>query len=185
MNDTVIEYREPWFGARLWRKIKAWLEPKKECNLIRHARLEFQAAGWCDSNGVFKDKMQESICKHILKLLQVFSDEGHSGTTAPYTVQTFEKLAMFEPLVPLTGEDWEWNEVAEGVLQNKRCSHVFKDAKQFNGQAYDLDAVVYWEWWADPETGEQSKSYFTNRHSRRPIVFPYTPTRTYEQYFGE
>ena len=74
-------------------------------NLKTHALMEFRAAGWTDENGKFKDEMQEAICNHVLALLDLFSNEGHSGTTAPYAINMFKTLASFEPLVPLTG-DW-------------------------------------------------------------------------------
>lgn len=147
-------------------------------NLEKHALAEFRAAGWMDKNGKFNDEMQEDICNHVMTLLNVFNAEGHSGTTAPYAIDMFKKLAMFEPLVPLTGEDWEWNEVSDGVFQNKRCSHVFKQADRFDGQPYDIDAVVFWSWHTD-ENGEKFKSYFTSGDSFRTITFPYTPTREY------
>lgn len=147
-------------------------------NLKKHALAEFRAAGWVDENGKFIDEMQEAICNHVLKLLEVFSSEGHSGSSAPYAINMFEKLAKFEPLVPLTGEDWEWNEVSNGVFQNKRCSHVFKQADRFDGQPYDIDAVVFWSWYTD-DNGEKFKSYFTNSDSFRAITFPYTPKREY------
>lgn len=154
-------------------------------NYKTHALEEFKAAGWTDENGKFKDEMQELMCTQVIDLLEKFSTHGHSGSSAPYAINLFSKLAKFEPIVPLTGEDWEWNDCSEmssrPYFQNKRCSHVFKDHDTFNGQAYDIDAVVYWSWWTDPETGEKSKSYFTTRESRRPITFPYTPTTVYEE----
>ena len=153
-------------------------------NLKRHALMEFRAAGWCDETGKFDDEMQEAICNHVLKLLEVFSDEGHSGSSAPYTVNIFQKLAMFEPLVPLTGEDWEWNEVHDGVFQNKRCSHVFKQADRFDGQAYDSNGIIFYDWYTN-ENGEKSKSYFTGRESCVPITFPYTPTKEYKERIEE
>lgn len=136
----------------------------------RHAEGEFRAAGWTDADGVFKDGMQKAICDHVLRLLDEFNDEGHSGTTAPYAINLFKQLASFEPLVPLTGEDWEWNEVEEGVFQNKRCSHVFKKASMFNGQAYDLDGKIF---------REPNGVCYTNRDSCVPVTFPYTPTSEY------
>lgn len=158
-------------------------------NLNKHAWLEFKAAGWLDENDKFKDDMQEAICNHILALLKVFADEGHSGTTAPYTVDLFKKLAMYEPIVPLTGEDWEWQDVSDRSggytwYQNKRCSHVFKD----KDGAYDIDGRVFWEWSERPlhedEEGypgmsEPYKSYYTGRDSRTPVTFPYTPSTVY------
>lgn len=124
---------------------------------------------------------------HVMKLLRVFSDEGHSGTTAPYAVNLFKTLAMFEPIVPLTGEDWEWNEVSPGVFQNKRCSHVFKQADRFDGQAYDINGRVFYEWHErdlDPdEPGypgkRRFKSHYTGSDSFVPVTFPYTPKREY------
>lgn len=145
------------------------------------ALKEFRAAGWTDESGEFKCEMQKAICKHVLELLEVFDKEGHSGSSAPYAIDLFSKLAKFEPITPLTGEDWEWNEVGPGVFQNNRCSHVFKDASRFDGKPYDIEAVIFWQWWTDPETGEKSKSYFTSRDSSRVIEFPYTPERKYEE----
>jgi len=149
-------------------------------NIYKHALMEFRAAGWTDGDGNYKDEMQEAICKHVLDLLLVFSNEGHSGTTAPYTVNLFKQLAMFEPIVPLTGEDWEWFDHGY-CMQNKRCGHVFKQPDRFDGQAYDGEAVIFWDWYTDQETGEKYKSHFTSSDSARPITFPYTPKREYQE----
>lgn len=144
-------------------------------NLISHAQNEFRAAKWVDENGVYMDEMQELICKHVLKLLEVFEDEGHSGSSAPYAIKVFSRLAMFEPIAPLTGEDWEWTETSRGVLQNKRASHVFKDLD--TGEAYDINGKVFWEWAEsydeDGTQGPPHKSYYTSRDSRVPVTFPY------------
>jgi hypothetical protein len=91
----------------------------------------------------------------------------------------FSKLAGFEPLVPLTGEDWEWNDISEygggTKYQNKRCSRIFKDA---DGRTYDIEGKIFWEWWID-ENGEKRKSHYTCRDSHVTVEFPYTPTREY------
>ena len=140
-----------------------------------HAMVEFRAAGWVDENGKFDDEMQEIICEHVMKLLEVFSNEGHSGTTAPYTIDMFSKLAMYKPIVPLTGEDWEWTDVSSfggGMrYQNKRCGRVFKDD---DGRAYDGEGAVFWEYYTD-EDGEKRQTYYTCKDSRVYIEFPYTP----------
>lgn len=141
---------------------------EKESNLILHARRELLAIGYKpieECEGI--DKI---IQENVLALLQVFSDQGHSGMSAPYCIRLFTKLAMFEPLVPLTGEDGEWDEVADGVFQNNRCSHVFKQKDRFNGQAYDIQGKVF--------TDSNGSSY-TNSESHVPITFPYTPTTEY------
>jgi len=146
-----------------------------------HAMLEFKAAGWIDHNDNWTDDWQQAICENVLNLLMLFSNQGHSGSSAPYTIKLFEKLAMFEPIVPLTGEDWEWSDVrhnGDGSIhyQNKRCSHVFKEG---DGQAYDIDGRVFWEWYKDQETGEKFKSHYTSRDSRVNVTFPYTPKKEY------
>lgn len=153
-------------------------------NYQKHAMTEFRAAGWTDENGKFNDEMQEMICNHVMKLLEVFADEGHSGFSAPYAINLFSKLAKFEPIGPLTGEDWEWVNVSEQsgytLWQNKRCGHVFKDK---NG-AYDIDGIVFYDNHVD-ESGITYKTYFTSRESRVPVTFPYTPTTEYRERIEE
>lgn len=153
-------------------------------SLKNHAMTEFRAAKFIDENGVYCDEMQEAICNHVLKLLEVFSDEGHSGSSAPYAIDMFKKLAMFEPLVPLTGEDWEWSDVSEyggrddgPLYQNKRCGRVFKD----NNGAYDIDGIVWYDWYTNEE-GEKHKSYFSGKGSRVPVTFPYVPKTEYKEW---
>lgn len=147
-------------------------------NYEKHAWNEFKAAGWLDENDNFKDEMQESICMHVAELLKVFSKESHSGSSAPYAVEIFSKLALFKPIAPLTGEDWEWNDVGDGVYQNKRCSYVFKQADCFDGQAYDINGKVFWEWFTD-EYGDKHKTYYTSSESFTPVTFPYSPQTEY------
>lgn len=152
-------------------------------NLKFHAMNEFRAAGWLDEHGKYNDEMQEMICNHVLALLDVFADEGHSGSSAPYAINLFSKLAKFDPIVPLTGEEWEWNNVSDisgsETYQNKRCSAVFKSADRFNGQPYYIDGKVFWEWYKSEEDGKMFKSYFTGRDSQVPIEFPYIPKTEY------
>lgn len=155
-------------------------------NYRQHALTEFKAAGWLNEDGAFKDDMQKLLCDGVLELLDLFATHGHSGSSAPYAVNLFNTLAKFEPVVPVTGEDWEWHECSDGVFQNKRCSHVFKDAARFDGQAYDIQGIVFWDW-AGPLEGETErfKSYFTSRDSAVPITFPYTPKTEYRERTSE
>ena len=134
-------------------------------NYQKHLDREWKAMGWPTKAGEDLDDSQVWIYQHLKKLLEVFSDEGHSGTSAPYTISLFRGLALFEPLGPLTGEDHEWNEVGGGTFQNNRCSHVFKDA---DGTAYDSNGKVFLE---------PNGAAFTNSESRVNITFPYTPRR--------
>lgn len=151
-------------------------------SLVEHAKTEFRAAGWCDEDGKFNDEMQHFMCDQVIELLTIFGEHGHSGSTAPYALNLFTRLANFKPIAPLTGEDWEWSDVSDfggdPRYQNKRCSRVFKNK---DGQAYDIDGKVFWEWCRRPlDEGEEGypgfkdyKSYFTSRDSRVPVTFPY------------
>ncbi len=146
--------------------------------LYDHAERELDLIGMHDGGDM---KWHGMMRKHILHMIEEFSKEGHSGFSASYAIQCLEKLLRYEPLSPLTGEDWEWFDVAEQngstLWQNARCSHVFKDE---NG-AYDINGKVFWEWYTDPETGEKHKSHFTSADSRVPVTFPYTPNTVYEE----
>lgn len=134
-------------------------------SLLAHAEIELKAIGMLGSG----DEMNEAMSRDVLDLLKQFSEQGHSGFSAAYATSLFEKLSRFQPLAPLTGAEDEWMDVSaesgEPMWQNKRASHVFKAG---NGQAYDIDAVVY---------REPSGSQFTRGGARHYITFPYTPSR--------
>lgn len=139
-------------------------------SLEQHALREFRAAGWMDKNGKFCDEMQQAICNNVLELINHLASQGHSGYSATYCIHMFEKLAKYEPLVPLSGDDDEWNEVGPGVFQNNRCSRVFKQADRFDGQAYDIEGRVF---------REPNGACYTSKDSLVPITFPYTPKTEY------
>ena len=156
--------RNPRHTARFVRYLD--MEGKNMSNYTDHARAEFRAAGWTDENGKFDCDMQELLCTQVCDLLTLFGEHGHSGSTAPYAVDLFNALALFKPIRPLTGEEWEWNEVGDGLFQNNRCSHVFKE----DGDAYDCHGKVF----RDP-----NGSCWTSSASRVPVTFPYTPKTEY------
>lgn len=133
-------------------------------NLKNYAIDELTRIGMYSSG----DEMNDSMCKHILKMVDVFDDEGHSGFSAEYAISILQKLLRFEPLSPLTGEDDEWNEVGTGIYQNNRLSRVFKEGK--DGQAYDMHGKVF---------VEPNGACYTSRDSRVYIEFPYVPHTEY------
>lgn len=138
-------------------------------SLVEHAKREFLALGYKPIDEE-EDGPNKWIQENVLELLRVFSEQGHSGSSAPYCVGMFKKLAMYEPLGPLTGEDNEWHEVGDGVFQNTRCSHVFKQADRFDGQAYDINGRIF---------REPNGACYTSSESRVPVTFPYTPKSEY------
>lgn len=141
--------------------------------LLSHAEEELRRIGMgpdCDP-----EDMNGMMRKHILHMMQEFANEGHSGFSASYAISILTRLMDFKPLSPLTGEDDEWHDISEyggypTKWQNKRKSSVFKDS---NGECYDIDGKVFWEWYRSEE-GTPVKSYYTCRDSRVPVTFPYT-----------
>lgn len=154
---------------RLRRALIRWLggvPAERDGNLISHAVSEMRIA-WPES-----EEMQDAIRRCVLDIVGVFSDQGHSGTSAPYTVEVLGKLLRFQALTPLQGTDDEWTQLDyndDMAFQNKRCSRVFKRA---DGTAYDCEAVIF---------EDQNGACYTSRESRRDITFPYTPTHRYER----
>jgi hypothetical protein len=139
-------------------------------NLLSHAEHELNLIGLTD-----EDEYNGMMRKHILHMIKVFADEGHSGFSAPYAISILSKLFAFKPLTPLTGEDDEWIKHDYGndkiEYQNKRRSSVFKDV---TGECYDIDGKVFWEWYKD-EDGNSTKVYYTGADSHTPVTFPYDP----------
>lgn len=174
MNAQPIAYRYPWHRKmrdKLSRLVRDWrlsrldrllnaLEP--DSNYVKHCRREL--ASWFQDEGP-----NRWMAEHMVRMLQLFAVEGHSGSSAPFAVAVFKELAMFKPWGPLTGADDEWAEPhdGEGTQQNKRCGHVFRQA---DGRAYDSQGRVF----RDPDGG-----CYTNFDSRVYIEFPYTPKTEY------
>ena len=141
-------------------------------SMMEWAKRELDLAGFKESDD--PDVVNNWMRNDVLKLLEMFVEQGHSGFSANYAIKLFQTLASWKPLSPLTGEPDEWTEVSADVWQNKRASNVFKGE---DGRAYWSDGVVFWEWHSSPDIddGKPYKSYFTSRDSRVFIdSFPWT-----------
>ena len=155
--------------------------------LIEHAKLELQIAGLFDEDSDYNG----DIGKAALELIEVFAKQGHSGMSAPYVASIFNKLAKFEPLIPITGKDEEWGDVrdlgsGEPWYQNKRCSALFKDGK--DGRPYYIDAIIKrdqngtcwsgiaWLSEEDYKSGDRSKMVGKKGYVKS---FPFTPKTFY------
>jgi hypothetical protein len=142
----------------------------EKSNLVLFAENELARLG--------NDEMQGAMNKHILQMVQVFSEEGHSGFSAMYAIRCLERLLRYLPLSELTGADDEWADILDGFAQsrqNKRCSSVFKRA---DGTAYNITGRVFSE--------DNGKTWFTNAKSFVDIDFPYlVPTHPAEYLVNE
>ena len=139
-------------------------------SLVEFAKFELDRLVKEDDDG-----MQQSINAYILNIVEVFASQGHSGSSAGYSIGILTRLLSYQPLGPLTGAPDEWTMLEHNDdmwAQNKRCSHVFL---RRDGTAYDIEAVVFRETDADGHV-----STFTGSGSTRDIKFPYTPVREYQ-----
>ena len=137
-------------------------------NLLKHADRELKFIGY---DG--KDEYNNMAKAAIMELLTTFANQGHSGFSANYIVNLFNKLAKYETLSPLTGNDDEWGNVSDmsgdrkTLFQNNRDGRVFKN----DDGAFFTEAIIW------TESGESS---YTNKDSNRYIKsFPFTPKTFY------
>lgn len=138
---------------------------------VEHFERECELLGWNDKSQ-FKDEegyeMQQYMKKNVLDVLNVISEQGHSGMSIHIFKSILDKAIMFKPLGPLTGKDNEWGllEYCDDVkYQNLRLSEVFKDA---DGKAYHSSYYVF---------TDDGGGTWTNGCSRKYIDFPYTPPK--------
>lgn len=101
---------------------------------MEHAEKELRLFG-CD--------MDDFATKDVLKLIKVFSDSGHSGTSAEWALDIFNKLVRWENLAPLTRnkEEWElaWTtDEGEPFYQNRRNSSILTSDPEFK-TGYHVD----------------------------------------------
>lgn len=154
---------EPSVLQRAWWRLRAMFRRRRPSALVTHAERELRLAGLFSEDSDYGGMMGDAV----LAMIRQFSKEGHSGFSAGMAVSLFEKLARYQPLTPLTGEDWEWMQVDDDTWQNTRCSHVFKTTER---GAYDIDGRVF---------REPDGACYTGSDSVVPVTFPYTPTREY------
>lgn len=93
----------------------------------------------------------KSIYNSALKAFISLCKDGHSGMSIGITAGVLNRLISCKPLSPLTGADDEWYEDSmndegcpETLLQNKRCSSVFKKINRSTGEIRysDVDRFV-------------------------------------------
>lgn len=146
-------------------------------SLVDHAKREFLALGYTPLDQEQKDEPNKWIQENVLELLEVFSKQGHSGSSAPYCIHMFEKLASFKPLSPIKCDDNEWCEVTDNMFQNKRLSSVFKNGK--DGSPYYSNAIVWKNQDGITYTGSAFDKSGNSIKSSQNIKIPFTPKTFY------
>lgn len=180
-----IATKSSWYTRLKWRVSDVVLSQNsffKKTNAYKHATTELDILR-AKNDGSMDCVMR----KHILKMVEVFSEEHHTNLSAQYVIGILEKLLKFEPVCPLTGDDSEWNEIghcgdkSSGIkqYQNRRLGSVFKCVNADNSQeAYDIDGRVFYTIEKD-ESGDDYKSYFTTKGSRTTVTFPYVKSQVF------
>ena len=119
----------------------------------------------------------EPYIKAVNNITDIFSNQGHSGMSAPFTSitvsNTIKNILSFKPLSPITGDDNEWVDVTKEFYQNNRCSAVFKDKK--TGIGNYLDAIV----WNGEDEYDTFSGVVEGISSEQNIEFPFTPKTFY------
>ena len=107
--------------------------------MIRWAEQELRRAGLFDEDSDY-DGM---LGVEVMRLIRAFCGQGHSGMSAHMTIDLFETLASWKPLMPLSDDPAEWMHIDEDMAgepnlwQSRRNSSCFSNngGKTF----YDLD----------------------------------------------
>lgn len=111
-------------------------------NLVRHAEFELRRAGLFDKDSDYDGMIGEAV----MKMIKVFSEEGHSGYSAMLTLKVFNEVAKFKTLTPITSSPDEWMQVSPDIMpdgsptvwQSIRQSSCFSND---GGKTYyDIDA---------------------------------------------
>ena len=149
-------------------------------NLVEHAKVELDKAGLFDETNDFYGGTTGNA---VLELIEKFSEQGHSGASAGIVAGLFARLAKYDVISPITGEDDEWNDISEEMgqilHQNKRCSSLFKRA---DNKVSNSDAIIF--------RGEESWDTFTGKvedisSSQFIKGFPFTPKTFYIDVYRE
>lgn len=149
-------------------------------NLLQHYLSEVE---------IIQNKLGDDyVCKDYLfeieKIIKIFSEQGHSGSSAPFyanaIANTIRRALLFEPLSEIYGDDSEWVDVTgDGVFQNNRLSSVFKDG--VDGKPYYLDAIT----WQGEDEWDTFHGTVEGITSRQCISFPFTPKKFYIDVYRE
>lgn len=106
-------------------------------NLVKHAKEELKLAGLFDKDSDYDGMLGEAV----LELVKVFAKQGHSGFSANWTLDVFDKVARYKPLTAIGTTKDEWMNVSdmstEPTWQNRRRSSTF--SRDGGKTWYDID----------------------------------------------
>ena len=106
-------------------------------------------------------EMQNKMNNDVLELLKVFSEQGHSGFSAPIASKLFYKLANHKLITEIEDNPDDWDDNG----QHKYISSIFK---RDDGTCY----YMYGRLFAEPN----SDNFFYNKASNVDVTFPIKPS---------
>lgn len=119
--------------------------------LLDHAEYELKLAGYNIKN---KKKIESSqdyadqCGRAAYDLLKLFASQGHSGMSAQFTLQIFNRLANHKPLTDnLSDNPEEWEDVSEYKNEPKGTSFQSKR----NSSCFSYDGLKTYYDMDDPE----------------------------------
>lgn len=146
--------------ADLFFNLFVFFSGAKSSSMYKWAEREFKLS----ENHHNEDGSLDSIATDAMKLFAVVDYISDTSYSTIATVSLVLDLTKFRPITPLTGNDDEWMEVSEGIFQNRRCPHIFKNKDLFEGKAYNSEAIVF---------REPDGCCYTSVNSRGIVEFPY------------
>ena len=120
-------------------------------SLVGYATEELKRAGWFDADSDYAGMIGPAV----VKMVEQFAEEGHSGYSASLCLALFKRVAAFRPLSPLLNpmQTGEFHDVSgpsgtpsNTTLQSTRLSSLFSED---SGRTwYDIDLKVpRWKKW--------------------------------------
>lgn len=143
MNDDLIEAGQPTPEQEPHNCEREW--DKEKSNLYQHAKRELELAGLFDKDSDYGGMLGDAV----LRMIEVFAREGHSGFSASYTRHLFHKLANYEQLTPITDSPEDWTNVDEhlkGTWQCKRNPALFSEdgGKTYHSVEERRRKILWW-----------------------------------------
>ena len=106
--------------------------------------------------------MQNMMNNDVLELLKVFSEQGHSGFSAPIATKLFYRLANHKLITEVEDNPEDWDENG----QHKHIPSVFK---RKDGTCYYL----YGTYFAEPDS---DNFFYNGMCSKTDVHFPLKPS---------
>ena len=141
----------------------------------QYAKREFDILGWSDPAA---DVMDKAMMQHLLRMMEVFHDEGHSGFSAGHAIACLERLLRFEPLSSLYGDASDFDSYSAdpstdtATWQCSRLSSCYIRRVANYGYARLMGVTMFY----DPPTDTGFCPTYTTKESSAIIQFPLNPS---------